>query len=32
MAASIVVVLPCIIVFFVAQKHIIGGISFTGTR
>ncbi len=32
MAAAIVVVLPCIIVFFAAQKHIIGGISFTGTR
>jgi ABC-type glycerol-3-phosphate transport system permease component len=32
MAASIVVVLPCIIVFFAAQKHIIGGISFTGSR
>jgi ABC-type glycerol-3-phosphate transport system permease component len=32
MAASIVVVTPCIVVFFVAQKHILGGISFTGTR
>ncbi|SIN79111.1 carbohydrate ABC transporter permease [Agromyces cerinus] len=32
MATSIVVVLPCILVFFFAQKHIVGGISFTGTK
>jgi multiple sugar transport system permease protein len=32
LATSIVVVLPCIAIFFVAQRHIIGGISFTGSK
>jgi len=32
MATSIVVVLPCVLIFFLAQRHIIGGISFTGTK
>ncbi|WP_049570647.1 carbohydrate ABC transporter permease [Streptomyces sp. SBT349] len=32
MATSIVVVLPCIAIFFAAQRHIIGGISFTGAK
>jgi multiple sugar transport system permease protein len=32
MAASIVVVLPCVIIFFLAQRHIIGGIAFTGSK
>lgn len=32
MAASIVIVLPCIIIFFIAQRHIIGGIAFTGSK
>lgn len=32
MATSIVVVLPCVALFFVAQRHIIGGISFTGSK
>lgn len=32
MATSIIVVLPCVLIFFLAQRHIIGGISFTGTK
>ena len=32
MATSVVVVLPCIVIFFAAQRHIIGGMSFTGSR
>ncbi len=32
MAASIVVVLPCIAIFFFAQKQIVGGVTFTGNR
>ncbi|MEU3985981.1 carbohydrate ABC transporter permease [Streptomyces sp. NPDC026672] len=32
LATSIVVVLPCIVIFFAAQRHIIGGISFTGSK
>jgi ABC-type glycerol-3-phosphate transport system permease component len=32
MAASIVVVLPCIVIFFLAQKQIVGGVTFTGNR
>lgn len=32
MAASIIIVLPCIVIFFVAQRHIIGGIAFTGSK
>lgn len=32
MATSIVVVLPCVLIFFLAQRHIIGGISFTGAK
>jgi multiple sugar transport system permease protein len=32
MATTVVVVLPCIAIFFFAQKQIIGGISFTGTK
>jgi multiple sugar transport system permease protein len=32
MATTIVVIAPCIAIFFVAQRHIVGGISFTGTR
>ncbi|MFZ4893131.1 carbohydrate ABC transporter permease [Plantibacter sp. Mn2098] len=32
MATSIVVVAPCIAIFFFAQKHIVGGISFTGSK
>jgi multiple sugar transport system permease protein len=32
MATSVVVVLPCIVVFFAAQRHVIDGMSFTGSR
>lgn len=32
MATSIVVMAPCIAIFFLAQRHIIGGISFTGSK
>jgi ABC-type glycerol-3-phosphate transport system permease component len=32
MATTIVVIAPCIAIFFLAQRHIVGGISFTGTR
>ncbi|MGP3971789.1 carbohydrate ABC transporter permease [Streptomyces sp. 6N223] len=32
MATSIVVVLPCVVIFFLAQRHIVGGISFTGAK
>ncbi|MCH5672450.1 carbohydrate ABC transporter permease [Streptomyces gilvus] len=32
LATTIVVVLPCVVIFFAAQRHIIGGISFTGTK
>jgi ABC-type glycerol-3-phosphate transport system permease component len=32
MATTIVVIAPCIAIFFIAQRHIVGGISFTGTR
>jgi multiple sugar transport system permease protein len=31
LATSIVVVLPCILIFFLAQRHMVGGISFTGS-
>jgi multiple sugar transport system permease protein/sn-glycerol 3-phosphate transport system permease protein len=32
MAATIVITLPCVLIFFIAQRHIIGGISFTGSK
>ena len=32
MAASIVVVLPTLIIFFVAQRYFIQGIVFTGVK
>lgn len=32
MAVSIVVILPCLVIFFAAQRHIVGGISFTGSK
>lgn len=32
MATSLVVVLPCIVIFFAAQRHVIGGMSLTGSR
>ncbi|WP_432888236.1 carbohydrate ABC transporter permease [Kribbella sp. CA-245084] len=32
MATTIVVIAPCIAIFFLAQRHIVGGISFTGSR
>jgi ABC-type glycerol-3-phosphate transport system permease component len=32
MAASIVVMLPCLLVFFFAQKHFIQGIVFHGIK
>ncbi|WP_369374047.1 carbohydrate ABC transporter permease [Promicromonospora sp. Populi] len=32
MVVSIVVILPCVVLFFAAQKHIVGGISFTGSK
>jgi multiple sugar transport system permease protein len=32
MAVSIVVILPCLVIFFAAQKHIVGGLSFTGSK
>lgn len=31
-ATTLVVITPCIVVFFLAQKHIVGGISFTGNK
>jgi multiple sugar transport system permease protein len=32
MAASIVVMLPCLIIFFTAQRFFIQGIVFTGVK
>jgi len=32
MATTIVVIAPCIAIFFLAQRHIVGGISFSGIR
>lgn len=32
MATALVVTLPCVLLFFFAQRHIIGGISFTGIK
>jgi multiple sugar transport system permease protein/sn-glycerol 3-phosphate transport system permease protein len=32
MATTLVVTLPCVLIFFFAQRHIIGGISFTGSK
>ncbi|SPL96391.1 N-Acetyl-D-glucosamine ABC transport system, permease protein 2 [[Actinomadura] parvosata subsp. kistnae] len=32
MATALVVTAPCVLLFFVAQRHIIGGISFTGSK
>lgn len=32
MATTLVVTLPCVVIFFFAQRHIIGGISFTGSK
>jgi multiple sugar transport system permease protein len=32
MAVSIVVILPCLVLFFAAQRHIVGGLSFTGSK
>jgi len=32
MATSLVFVAPCIVLFFLAQKHIVGGMSFTGEK
>lgn len=32
MVVSIVVILPCVMLFFAAQRHIVGGISFTGSK
>lgn len=32
MAVSIVVVMPCVVIFFLAQRHILNGISFTGSK
>jgi ABC-type glycerol-3-phosphate transport system permease component len=32
MATTVVVIVPCIAIFFLAQKHIVGGISFTGSK
>jgi ABC-type glycerol-3-phosphate transport system permease component len=31
-ATTIVVVMPCVVIFFAAQRHIIGGLSFTGSK
>ena len=32
MAASAIVVLPCVVVFLFGQKHIIGGIAISGIK
>lgn len=32
MAMSVVTILPCVIVFFIAQKHFVDGISTTGLK
>ncbi|MFF8908767.1 carbohydrate ABC transporter permease [Streptomyces olivaceoviridis] len=32
MATTVVVTLPCVLIFFLAQRHIIGGISFSGNK
>ena len=32
MAASAIVVLPCVVVFLLGQKHIIGGIAISGIK
>ncbi len=32
MATTLVVTLPCVLIFFFAQRHIIGGISFSGNK
>ncbi|WP_327587912.1 carbohydrate ABC transporter permease [Nonomuraea sp. NBC_00507] len=32
MATAIVVIAPCIAIFFLAQRHIVGGLSFTGSK
>ncbi|MEZ0071142.1 multiple sugar transport system permease protein [Planotetraspora sp. GP83] len=32
MATALVVTFPCVLLFFIAQRHIIGGISFTGSK
>jgi hypothetical protein len=32
MATTLVVTLPCVLIFFLAQRHIIGGISFSGNK
>ncbi|WP_433519769.1 carbohydrate ABC transporter permease [Nonomuraea sp. CA-143628] len=32
MATTLVVTFPCVLLFFFAQRHIIGGISFTGIK
>ena len=32
MATSVLITLPCLVVFFVAQKQITNGITFTGGR
>lgn len=32
MATTIVVTIPCVVLFFAAQRQIIGGISFTGSK
>ncbi|MEV0831016.1 carbohydrate ABC transporter permease [Nonomuraea rubra] len=32
MATALVITLPCVLLFFIAQRHIIGGISFTGSK
>ncbi|AMM19450.1 hypothetical protein AX769_03950 [Frondihabitans sp. PAMC 28766] len=32
MATAVVVVVPCVAIFFLAQKQIVGGLSFTGSR
>ncbi|UBU18969.1 carbohydrate ABC transporter permease [Nonomuraea gerenzanensis] len=32
MATALVVTAPCVLLFFIAQRHIIGGISFTGSK
>ena len=32
MAAALVAVLPCLLVFFIAQEHLVGGIALTGIK
>jgi len=32
MAATLVVILPCIVLFFLAQRYFIEGITFTGSK